>query len=487
SSISQTGTFASGKRVEFTYDSDVYRATGIGRFASETGGNAIVSTVITYNSRNLVETLTHTSSGPAGTVNSYRYDYDANAFLSERQDSDGTATFDYDVNLQTVSVSYTHPLLRDESYNYDDAGNPTSSSLVGAIDVGQSNRVMADETYTYEYDDEGNLTRMTSLFDGSSREYVWDFRNRLVEVIFHWGDGTIVRRVQHEYDALNRRVATVDADIDGGESTNQAAVTYYVYDRENVILDLVDADGRTGLGNAAPARAYLHGIGVDEIYAQDNGNGDVLWLLADAQGTIRDVVNNEGEFFDHFLVDSKGNIEGRPLESLPTRYVYAGREWDGATELYYNRARYLDPRLGRFISADPSGFASGDYNFYRYANNNGANFRDPSGLAYIGNPPDYLRRIVDADAAGRREQWARFFSLGSTGGREAAFNRFDRAQNGGLLGQARNAFEWGVGTATGIVLAVPTLLKGIFWDTIALGLVDVGHLWAGMFGEARDR
>ena len=49
-------------------------------------------------------------------------------------------------------------------------------------------------------------------------------------------------------------------------------------------------------------------------------------------------------------------------------------------DLYYYRARYYDPTLGRFISSDPIEFLAGDFNFYRYVGNDPVNFVDPSGL-----------------------------------------------------------------------------------------------------------
>lgn len=51
--------------------------------------------------------------------------------------------------------------------------------------------------------------------------------------------------------------------------------------------------------------------------------------------------------------------------SSPNRLKYTGREDDG-TGLYYYRARYYDPAIGRFVSEDPIGFASGDMSFYVY-------------------------------------------------------------------------------------------------------------------------
>lgn len=46
----------------------------------------------------------------------------------------------------------------------------------------------------------------------------------------------------------------------------------------------------------------------------------------------------------------------------------------------YHRARYFDPKIGRFISEDPIGF-SGGINFYTYAENRPVDYTDLFGLA----------------------------------------------------------------------------------------------------------
>ena len=98
------------------------------------------------------------------------------------------------------------------------------------------------------------------------------------------------------------------------------------------------------------------------------------------------------------VIISGGTVElrSRPQESIrydsfgmplpgpdylaPALSIYrAGREWDDFTNLYYNRARWYDPAIGRFISADPIGFVGGDANLYRYCGNSPANATDPSG------------------------------------------------------------------------------------------------------------
>jgi RHS repeat-associated protein len=49
--------------------------------------------------------------------------------------------------------------------------------------------------------------------------------------------------------------------------------------------------------------------------------------------------------------------------------AFTGREYDPETGLYYYRARYYDPKIGRFVSQDPIGFLGGN-NFYAYVENN---------------------------------------------------------------------------------------------------------------------
>jgi len=48
------------------------------------------------------------------------------------------------------------------------------------------------------------------------------------------------------------------------------------------------------------------------------------------------------------------------------------------TNLYYYRARYYDPIVGRFLTEDPTRYRAGT-NFYVYASNNPITFNDPMG------------------------------------------------------------------------------------------------------------
>src|SRR5262249_18756836 len=64
---------------------------------------------------------------------------------------------------------------------------------------------------------------------------------------------------------------------------------------------------------------------------------------------------------------------------------FTGREFDSESGLLYYRARYYDPKIGRFISEDPITF-DGGINFYAYVGNNPINLTDPFGEQDPGSP-----------------------------------------------------------------------------------------------------
>lgn len=151
--------------------------------------------------------------------------------------------------------------------------------------------------------------------------------------------------------------------------------TVYVWDGDEVLFEF---DGSGDLQTR-----YLNGPMIDMVLAQENVDsllteGDVLWLLGDHQGTIRDVVEynhltDETDHLEHYRYDSYGNLtviteaDGTTIISIDrgdalTTRQYTGRTWDDVSELQYNRNRWYNPKIGRWLSEDPIGFAGGTTN-----------------------------------------------------------------------------------------------------------------------------
>lgn len=71
-----------------------------------------------------------------------------------------------------------------------------------------------------------------------------------------------------------------------------------------------------------------------------------------------------------------------PTGTAQPAHQFTGQRFDSSTGLYYFKARYYDPRTGRFLSPDPMIQDPGDpqsLNAYSYVRNNPVNLVDPTG------------------------------------------------------------------------------------------------------------
>ena len=152
---------------------------------------------------------------------------------------------------------------------------------------------------------------------------------------------------------------------------NDTETTYYLYDREDRIADY-DPSGNL-------ITAYTHGPGIDEPVAMTLNNSTYFYI-PDIQGSIRAIVDTQGNAVATYQYDAWGNLVsyGGPMAEK-NDYLYTGREYDWQTGVYYYRARYYNPELGRFLSQDPAGMVDGP-NMYVYVKNNPVNGVDPSGM-----------------------------------------------------------------------------------------------------------
>lgn len=358
--ITQSGEGVSNKRVDMTYDA-VSQMTGLSRYSDLTGLQLVAESVYEYDAAGRLTQLTHQQGSTI--LADYEWAYDAANRITQFVSADGVSDYSYDDRDQLLGT--THSYQTDESYSYDNNGNRTTSGY----QTGLNNRLLSDGIYTYEYDNEGNRTRQTEIATGEVTEYTWDYRNRLTAVVTTNSSGTVLRSAEYTYDVFDNRIAkSVDAD---GSGAAAAEVERLVYDSGEIALTF------DGTGNLT--HRYLHGPQVDQILAEEDAQGEVLWALSDNQGTVRDLVDATGTVVNHISYDSFGNITSQTNPTIDFRYGYTGRELDEETGLYYYRARYYDAQTGQFVSEDPIGFTAGDANLYRYVGNSVPNFVDPLG------------------------------------------------------------------------------------------------------------
>ena len=83
----------------------------------------------------------------------------------------------------------------------------------------------------------------------------------------------------------------------------------------------------------------------------------MLWALADHQGSVRVLLDNDGNVVNEITYDAFGNITVESNSDVNFRFSYTGRELDPETGLYNYRYRYYDPTTGQFVNEDIIGFA----------------------------------------------------------------------------------------------------------------------------------
>jgi RHS repeat-associated protein len=111
------------------------------------------------------------------------------------------------------------------------------------------------------------------------------------------------------------------------------------------------------------------------------GSTSIYYYHTDQLSSSSVVTDETGTKVQSLTYFPYGQVRGN-TGSIDVTRKYTGQELDDSTGLYFYGARYYDPVLGRFISADPTTSRPFDpqaLNRYSYARNNPLRFIDPSG------------------------------------------------------------------------------------------------------------
>ena len=243
------------------------------------------------------------------------------------------------------------------------APTPTApAATTTAYTANNLNQYTRVGTATYAYDKNGNLTS-----DGT-RTYSWDAENRLTSATIPGAGGAAATTASYSYDEYHRRV----------KKTVGTTTTYFLWSGDTL---LAEYDGSGTLqrrylyaGDFAPAQVHDIADTTTTVYDVHTDHLDTPRLLTDSTGAT--VWTSHHEPFGKAHIASDPDGDGTHL-AFPFRFP--GQYEDDETGLHYNRYRYYDPHIGRYLSPDPLGLIDGP-NLYSYAANDPFNLFDPYGL-----------------------------------------------------------------------------------------------------------
>lgn len=211
--------------------------------------------------------------------------------------------------------------------------------------------------------------------------------------VTYWSYQSETKRFSAVYDALGRRLRTVDATVDPVTTVvNSAPAIDSHYDPQVEFLELGITIGTTSRQwkvygpDANGSYGGLQGIGGLEAVRMEQSN-EWTYVQSDLFGNVVGYkVGTSAAVWTNAEINSYGLITNKAQSTLvlssanpnvATLSLWRGKRTD-STGLYWLGARYYDPINGRFLSPDPKGHGSSP-SLYDYANGDPVNNVDPDG------------------------------------------------------------------------------------------------------------
>jgi len=388
-----------GRTTTYTYDP-------AGNLLTQTNPNG-TSTTYTYDDANRLTRLVN--NGPSGVISSFDYTMDAVGNRTRVVEADGDVIdYTYDalyrlievdeqlrvdfnsdcvVNIIDIQASTAAWGTADPTFDLDGSGQVNADDVMGV-----SNRWRETcERATYTYDPMGN--RLSLITPSGTLTYTYDAADRLLSIsdgtTFTWdnnGNQLSKGSTTYTYDTTNQLTQVV----------NGATTVQFTYDGDgkrtrktvNGIATSYTYDASAGLpvvlieNTVAGSTRYIYGL---DLIAGINPDGSTSYYHFDALGSTRQLSDGSGAVVASYAYDAFGNLVKNETSNA---FLYTGEQTDTKTSLVYLRARYYDPKIGRFITKDDSpGFPtfSQTLNRYSYAHNNPVTFNDPDGHIILAN------------------------------------------------------------------------------------------------------
>ncbi|WP_421558661.1 RNase A-like domain-containing protein, partial [Pseudomonas canadensis] len=292
-----------------------------------------------------------------GAIYRRQYHYDTSGNLTRLLDTrKGEHHYHYDPLNRLTRADHSQHVQ--ERFGHDPAGNVLMQDRPGP-DIVAGNRLMIQGDHHYDYDAFGNLIReRRGKGHQLVTEYRYDCQHRLIGIKKPNG-----QTASYRYDPFGRRISKT---VDG-------STIEFFWQGDKLIAEHHAECHRSYLYEPDSFRplALLEGFGPKETRHYH--------YQLDHLGTPQELTAQDGEIVWSAHYRAYGEISRLDINKIDNPLRFQGQYFDSESGLHYNRHRYYNPDIGRYLTPDPVKLAGG-INAYQYAPNP-TGWMDPLGLS----------------------------------------------------------------------------------------------------------